>query len=336
MAVKKKGQTYFFSNPPGIVTASSAAGCEEGKGSFGSEFDIVSYDNKFGEDTWEKAEKKMVQDTIGYALNKSGVSTSDLDLIIGGDLLNQIITSSYTARDYSVPFLGIYGACSSMIEALLLGSVMMDGGYADSVLAFSSSHYQTAERQYRTPLEYGDQYPPYKQWTVTGAGIYILGWLNAKTIITHGTVGKIIDPGIKDANNMGGAMAASAADSILQHFQDTSRGIEDYDLIITGDLGKTGKEVMMALLSEKNINDKNKFFDCGDEIYNHDKRYGAGGSGCAASAILLAGHFIPRLISEELNRIMVIGTGALLSPLSVLQGESIPGIAHIVVIEKMR
>ena len=334
MATKKNGQTYFFSNPPGIIRASSAAGLEESQGPFGDKFDIVSHDNKFGKDSWEKAEKKMLKDTISHALNKASIAINDIDLMIGGDLLNQIITSSYTARDYGLPFLGIYGACSSMIEGLLIASVLMDGGFADCVLAFSSSHYQTAERQYRTPLEYGDQYPPYKQWTVTGAGAYLLGWINPEVVITQCTVGKIVDKGISDANNMGGAMAGAAADTVIQHLQDSSRKIEDYDLIITGDLGKTGKKLMLSLLAEKEINNRKKFFDCGDEIYKKDKKYGAGGSGCAASAILVASHFIPKLIKGDYNRILIIGTGALLSPISIMQGESIPGIAHAIVIER--
>ncbi len=334
MAKNKIGQSIFFENPPGIIEVSTIVGSEESKGPFASYFDITAQSNNFEQKTWEKAEKEMIKKCINHVIEKSSISIKDIDLMIGGDLLNQITTSSYTARDFSLPFLGIYGACSSMIEALLLGAVIMDGGFADCVLAFSSSHYQTAERQYRTPLEYGDQYPPYKQWTVTGGGAYILGWLNAKVKITQATIGKIVDKGIKDANNMGGAMAASAADTIIQHLKDSSQEITDYDLIITGDLGKDGRKILLSLLKEKNINFPKKFFDCGAEIFKNEKKYGAGGSGCAASATLLGAYFIPALIRGDYKKILVIGTGALLSPITVMQGESIPGIAHAITLER--
>lgn len=335
MAKKLKGQTLIYKNPPHIVSHGSVVGPEEGQSSYGKSFDLVYQDPKCGEDTWEKGEQKMVSEAISIAMEKATVTSQDIDFIIGGDILNQIITANYVSRDFDIPFVGLYGACSTMIEGLALGCSFMDGGYADSALAFCSSHYQTAERQYRTPIEYGDQYPPYKQWTVTGAGAYVLGWIGGKVWITHSTIGKVIDLGIKDANDMGAAMAPAAADTIIQHFKDTMRGPQDYDLIITGDLGKEGREILRALLQEKNIKLGSKLNDCGALILD-GKKYGSGGSGCAATAIFLGSVIVPKIISGELNRVMAIGTGALLSSLSVQQGESIPGIAHAVVFEKIQ
>lgn len=335
MAGKFTGQTLFFKNPPGIVGSGTVVGPEEKKGPFGDKFDLTYDDTKCGKDTWEKGEKKMLSDAVDIALSKTNTDVSDINYLIGGDLLNQIVTASYTARDYNIPYLGIYSACSTLIEGLGIGASLMDGGFADCVMTFCSSHYQTAERQFRTPLEYGAQYPPYKQFTVTGAGAYVLGWLNGKVVITHATFGKVIDLGIKDPNDMGSAMAPAAADTILQHFQDVKRGPQDYDLIITGDLGQTGKNVLISLLKEKNINKTDNFFDCGDEILSPDKKYGSRGSGCAASAVLVGSIIIPDIIKGNMERVLVVGTGALLSSLTVQQGESIPGVAHAVVIERM-
>jgi stage V sporulation protein AD len=335
LAKNLTGQTLFFENPPGIVDVGTVVGPEEKNGPFGSNFDLSYEDAKCDEDTWEKGEKKMVSDAISIVLGKTKIDVSDIDHIIGGDLLNQIAISSYTARDYNIPYLGVYGACSTLVEGMGIGASLMDGGFADCVMTYCSSHYQTAERQYRTPLEYGAQYPPYKQFTVTGAGAYLLGWLNTKVVITHTTFGKVIDLGVKDANDMGSAMAPAAADTVLQHFNDIKRGPQDYDLIVTGDLGRTGKNVLLSLLKDKKLNKIDNFFDCGDEIYASQKKYGAGGSGCAASAVIFGSSIMPDMIKGELNRILLVGTGALLSPLTVLQGESIPGIAHAVVIEKV-
>ncbi|MFW6409631.1 MAG: stage V sporulation protein AD, partial [Halanaerobiales bacterium] len=214
-------------------------------------------------------------------------------------------------------------------------SFLLDGGFADNVLAFSSSHYQTAERQYRTPLEYGDQYPPYKQWTVTGSGSYVLGKSGGDVWITHCTVGKVMDLGIKDANNMGAAMAPAAADTIMQHFIDISRGPQDYDLIVTGDLGRTGKDILAALLQENNMNVKNKIQDCGDILLPDKNKYGAGGSGCAASAGVLSAHYIPEISSGNIGRILFLGTGSLMNPVMLQQKESIPAISHALVIERI-
>ncbi len=335
MADKLTGQTHIYQNPPHIIGSASVVGPEEGKSQYGESFDLVYQDTKCGEKTWEKGEKKMVADAIGLALDKASVSPSDIDFIIGGDLLNQIITADFIARDYDLPFVGIYGACSTMIEGLALGSSFMDGGFSDSTMAYCSSHYQTAERQYRTPIEYGAQYPPFKQWTITGAGAFVLGWIGGQAWITHSTFGKVLDLGIKDAYDMGSAMAPAAADTILQHFKDLSRGPQDYDLVITGDLGREGQKILDVLLREKNVDLGEKLSDCGALILSNEKKYGSGGSGCAASAIFLGSVIIPKIIAGELNRVLLLGTGALLSPLTVLQNESIPAVAHAVVVERI-
>jgi stage V sporulation protein AD len=335
MTEKLKGQTLIYYNPPHLIGHSSVVGPEEKKGNLGKYFDMSYSDSKCGKKTWEKAEKKMVADSIGLALNKSNLSPNQLDFIIGGDLLNQIITANFTARDFDIPFIGLYGACSTLIEGISLGTSLMDGGFANNVMVFSSSHYQTAERQYRTPIEYGDQYPPYKQWTVTGAGTYILGGIGGDVWITHSTFGKVLDLGVKDANDMGSAMAPAAADTILQHFMDLSRGPQDYDLIITGDLGNVGKNILKRILKEKNVVLGDKLQDCGALILNNKKKYGSGGSGCGASAVVLGSYFIPQIVAGNINRILAIGTGALLSPITVLQNESIPGIAHAIVMERI-
>lgn len=335
MAEKLQGQTLSYKNPPHIIAHGSIVGPEEGKGPLGDSFDLVCEDAKCGEKTWEKGERKMVSDLIEFTLGKASISASDVDFLIAGDLLDQIITANFVSRDYDIPFLGIYGACSTAVEALALGSMEMDGGYADCILCFASSNYQTAERQFRTPLEYGVQYTDNNQWTVTGAGAYLLGWIGGKVWVTHSTIGKVIDLGIKDANDMGAAMAPAAADTILQHFTDLNRGPQDYDMIVTGDLAGVGKKILASLLEEKNIKTGNKLQDCGAMIFADKKKYGAGGSGCAASAVIIGSVIIPQIISGELNRVLVIGTGALLSPLSVLQNESVPGIAHALVIEKI-
>src|SRR5690554_2171730 len=335
MAKKLKGQTLIFSNPPQIIGHTSVVGPEEKKGPYGKDFDFAYQDVKCGKDSWEKGEKQMASDALKGAMDKAGLDPSDVNLILGGDLLDEIITADYVARDQDIPFLGLYSACAIMVEALGLGAALMDGGFADCVLAFASSDYQTAERQYRNPIEYGAQYPPYKQYTVTGAAAYALGWLGGKTWITHFTAGKVLDLGVKNPNDMGSAMAPAAADTILQHFADLERGLPDYDLILSGDLGKMGKKMLLSLLQEKKLNPGKKLQDCGALIFGGKEKYGAGGSGAGASGVMLGSVFVPKIIKGEIKRILLVGTGALLSPLTIQQGESIPGIAHAVVVEKI-
>ncbi len=334
MAENICGQTLLFNNRPSILSYGTVAGPEEGTGPLGSNFDLVYEDSHCGEKTWEMGEMKMVKKAIDFALGRGNLDRNDIDILLGGDLLNQIIVSNFSARSFSLPFLGFYGACSTMVEVLLMSSVLINGKYADKVLAFSSSHYQTAERQYRTPLEYGDQYPPAKQWTITGSGAYIIGESGGQVVVTQGTIGRVIDLGINDSNDMGSAMAPAAADTILQHFSDLQRGPQDYDLIITGDLGNVGKDVLKALMAEKNCDPGEKLKDCGAMILVNKNKYGAGGSGCGASALGLGAIFIPELTAGNLNKILFIGTGALMSPLILNQNETIPAIAHAVVLER--
>lgn len=335
MSKRSKGQTFIFENPPHIVAHASIVGPEESKGPYSDYFDLHCTDVKCGKDSWEKGEEKMATDAVNLSLDKASVTPGDVDFLLGGDLLNQLITADFVARDLDIPFLGLYSACATLTQGLVLAAALMVGGFADCSVAFSSSHYQTAERQYRTPLEYGAQYPPYKQYTVTGAGSYVLGWLGGNVWITHGTLGKVIDLGVSDPNDMGSAMAPAAAEIVLQNFTDLNRDINDYDLILTGDLGMTGKKMLTTLLEEKNINLENKLLDCGAEIFGKKKQYGSGGSGVGASAVFMGSVIIPKIISGEFNRILLIGTGALLSPTTVKQNESIPTIAHGVVVEKI-
>ncbi len=266
MAKNIEGQSLTFETRPGVFGYGTVGGPEEGKSPLSNKFDLIYEDARCGEKTWELGEMKMVKKAIDYALGRASLDKNSIDIILGGDLLNQIVVSNFTARNLSIPFLGFYGACSTMIEVLLVGSLLIDGNYADNIMGFSSSHYQTAERQFRTPLEYGDQYPPTKQWTITGAGAYILDQNRGEVVITQGTIGKVIDLGINDSNDLGSAMAPAAADTILQHFSDLDRGPQDYDLIITGDLGRVGKDVLRALMQEKKCDPGDKLKDCGSMI----------------------------------------------------------------------
>lgn len=332
--MKRSGKTVYFDSPPVMVETSAMAGEMEGKGPLKQYFDKIINDSYYGTDTFEKAERKICGENCQNLLQKANLQPDQIDYILAGDLLNQIITANFCARDLMIPFIGLYGACSTMIEALALGSMLIDGGFAQKILAFASSHYQTAERQYRMPTEYGSQYPPYKQWTVTGSGSFILSKDGTGPRITHATIGKVMDFGVNEPNDMGSAMAPAAADTIIQHLKDLNRRPEDYDLIVTGDLGEVGKTMARELLNEASYNVDAVIEDCGAMLYSQEQKTGAGGSGAAASALVLASYFYQKLKQGEFCRIMVVGTGALLSPTSSLQGESIPGIAHAITIEK--
>lgn len=336
MSSKKMGaQTVKLYNPPSILTTASIVGPKEGEGPLSSYFDLVLTDDLYEEKTWEKAESKMTKETIKMALQKIKLTPDKIDYYFGGDLLNQIISSSFAARELKIPFFGLYGACSTMTESLSLASMLIDGGYADYVIAGTSSHFSSAERQYRFPLELGSQRPPTSQWTVTGAGAAILGSTGQGPYITYVTTGRVIDFGIKDANNMGAAMAPAAVDTIIRHFKDTGRGPKDYDLIITGDLGQVGKELAIQVAKENGYDLNGRFTDCGVEIFDLNKQdVDAGGSGCGCSAVTLCGYLYSEIKKGNLNRLLIISTGALLSPTSTLQGESIPSVAHAVAIER--
>lgn len=337
MAQKKLGvQTVKFENPPCILSTSSVVGPKEGEGPLKDYYDLILDDDLFGEDSWEKAESRMSEEAIKRSINKANLTGEKIDYLFAGDLLNQIISSSFAARQLRIPFFGLYGACSTMTESLSLASMIIDGGYANYAVASTSSHFSSAERQYRFPLEMGGQRPPTAQWTATAAGAVVLGIGGGSNIcITHVTTGRVIDFGIKDANNMGAAMAPAAADTIIRHFKDTGFGPKDYDLIITGDLGKIGKEVAAEIVKKNGYDIDKVYTDCGVEIFDLEKQdVHSGASGCGCSAAVLCGYLYSELLSGNLRKILIESTGALLSPTSTLQGESIPSIAHAVTIER--
>lgn len=335
MAIKKLGsQTIRLLNPPSIIATGTVVGPKEGQGPLAQYFDTILDDDLFGEDSWEKAESKLVKESVKSALSKAKLNAADMEYMFGGDLLNQLMPTSFAARDLQIPFFGLYGACSNMTESLSLAAMTIDGGYADKVVATTSSHFSTAERQFRFPLESGNQRPLTAQWTVTGSGAAILSATGEGPYITHVTTGKVIDFGIKDAANMGAAMAPAAVDTIRTHLNDTGFKPDDYDLIITGDLGHIGHEIALELMQEEGYDLSKIFRDCGVEIFDSEKQdTHAGGSGCACSAVVFCGYLYEQLKLKNLNKILLVATGALLSSTSALQGESIPSIAHAVTIE---
>ncbi|KAB3531477.1 stage V sporulation protein AD [Alkaliphilus serpentinus] len=335
MAIKRIGtQTIKFVNPPLLISTASIVGPKEGEGPLGEYFDKVLSDDLFQEVSWEKAESKMTKEAISLATNKAQLKIPDIQYLLGGDLLNQLIATTYAARDLQIPFLGLYGACSTMAESLALGGILIDGGFADRVVAATSSHFSSAERQFRFPLELGNQRPLTAQWTVTGAGAVILSEKGKGPTITHVTTGKVLDYGIADASNMGAAMAPAAASTIVSHFSDTGFKPEDYDLIITGDLGIYGGEIAIELVRNRGLDIMKNYSDCGIEIFNGKKQdTHAGGSGCGCSAVVFCGYLYKKLVEKKYRKILLVSTGALFSPLSLQQGESIPSIAHAVTIE---
>ena len=334
-------QTILFGNKPSVLSAYSVVGTKEGQGPLGEWFDYISVDDTFGESTWEKSESKMLKTAIEQLIYTSGKTENDIDVVLSGDLLNQIMSSSFMARDLSIPFIGLYGACSTMTESLMLAAVLADGGYCNHVINAASSHFCSAERQFRMPLEHGNQKPPYAQSTVIGAGAMLLSGREKcrkgrNICVTSATIGKVIDQGVKDSNQMGAAMAPAAADTILTHFRETGTGIRDYDAIVTGDLGFVGKDIAKDLLATAGIpfiELEQKFMDCGEMIYEKKVDFEGGGSGCGCSGSVLAGYFYKQLKEGRLKRILALSTGALMSTISPFQGESIPGIAHAVVLE---
>ena len=334
MANKKLGrQTVALQNPPSVIGSASVVGKKEGEGPLAATFDHISQDDTFGERSWEKAESAMQKLALAAALNKAGLSVSGLDYLLAGDLLNQCIGSGFAVRGQDVPFFGLYGACSTMAESLSLAAMLLDGGYGTKIAAMTSSHFCSAERQYRSPLEYGGQRTPTAQWTVTGSGCVILADQGPGPYVTHVTTGKIVDKGIKDAANMGAAMAPAAYATIAAHFQDTGRKPSDYDLIITGDLGQLGRDIVADWFHRDGMDLKN-LNDCGTLIYDLEGQdVHCGGSGCGCSAVVLAGMLLNGMAGGRWKRILFCGTGALLSPTSSQQGESIPSICHAVTLD---
>ena len=332
---KKLGsQTVKLDKPPKIIATHSIVGPKEGQGPLGEYFDEVLNDDTMGKDSFEKAESQMMFSAISESLKKAKLKETDIDYLFSGDLLNQIISSSFASREFSIPFFGLYGACSTMSESLSLASIIMDGGFAKHVIATTSSHFSSAERQFRFPLEYGSQRAQTSQWTVTGSGALILGYEGNYPEVTHVTTGKVKDFGQKDANNMGAAMAPAAVDTIVCHFKDTGRKPSDYDIIATGDLGVIGKELADKLIEEFGYNIRKQHIDCGEIIFDNQKqKTEAGGSGCGCSAVVFTGYLYKKLMKKEIKKLLLVSTGALMSTTSSLQGETIPGIAHAVAIE---
>lgn len=324
-------QTVYFENPPSIISEYSIAGKKENDGKLKGLFDKITSDADFGENSWEKAESKLMKSALHGVIAKSGIDETQINYIFAGDLLNQCSGSHYAVRGFDIPFFGLYGACSTMAESLALASFGIDGGFADYVIASTSSHFCSAEKQFRFPLEYGGQRPPTSQWTVTGSGAVLLGKHAIPPYITHVTTGKIIDLGIKDANNMGAAMAPAAADAVKIHFNDTGFGPNDYDLIATGDLGYIGSELFNILMQENGFNTSKVHNDCGCMIfYEQEQDVHSGGSGCGCSAVTLCAKILKDIRCGKLNNVLFVATGALLSQSSPLQGETIPGIAHCI------
>ncbi len=338
MSMNRIGQaTILLPNRPRLISSAAIAGKKEGEGPLREDFDEVIEDDLFGEESWEKAESRFQYEAATTALRKAGLTPAQVDVSLGGDLLNQIMAASMAAREMHIPFLGLYGACSTMAESLCIASMLVDGGYVRHALCTASSHFCSAERQYRFPLEYGCQRPPTAQWTVTGAGSVVLSGDETRPALcraTHVTIGRIVDMDIKDANNMGAAMAPAAADTISRHLQDTGRTASDYDLIVTGDLGRVGHDVLLALMQERGQPlDPARYTDCGLEVFAPEQDTHCGGSGCGCSAVVLGGHLLRRMQQGQLRRVLFLATGALLSPTTSQQGESIPGIAHAIALE---
>lgn len=333
MPTKKLGrQTVALATPPAIIGHANIVGKKEGDGPLAASFDHIEQDDTFGEKSWEKAETAMQKLALAMALDKAGQAASNLDFLFAGDLLNQCIGSSFAVRGQDVPFLGVYGACSTMGESLALAAMTLDGGFGDFAAAVTSSHFCTAERQYRTPLEYGGQRTPTAQWTVTGSGAVVLAREGPGPHVTHVTVGKVVDKGIKDANNMGAAMAPAAYDTITAHLRDTGRQSSFYDLIVTGDLGTLGGDLLLDLFARDGVT-LNNYDDCGRLIFDPETQdVHCGGSGCGCAASVLTGYLLNGMREGKWKNILFCPTGALLSTTSTQQGESIPCICHAVAI----
>lgn len=330
-------QSILFKNPPCILGAASIVGPKEGKGPLGNYFDKILKDDLWGEKTWEKAESKIIKEAMEMALVNAGITIEDIRYIFSGDLLNQLVASTFAVRDLARPFFGVYGACSTMGESMQLGAMAIDAGYADYVLAATSSHFCGAEKQFRFPLEYGNQRPLTATWTVTGSGAVVLSNKGNGPYVTAITTGKVVDYGVKDAMNMGAAMAPAAADTIITHFKDLNRSPDDYDVIITGDLGSVGNQLVKELVEKEGYYLHKGYTDCGIEIFDAiTQDTHAGGSGCGCSAATFTGYLLKEMERKHFNRILFVPTGALLSTVSSQQGESIPGIAHAVVVQNAK
>lgn len=323
--------------PVYIRASASIAGSKEGDGPLGDLFDMIGVDDKFGSNTWEEAESTLQKETLQLAIGKAGLSGEDIRFLLAGDLLAQSMASSFGLASFQIPLIGLYGACSTCGLSLAMAAALIVGGMAQYVASVTSSHFASAEKEFRYPLGYGNQRPLSATWTVTGSGAFILSSLKGKkdrAVITGLTIGKIVDLGMKDSMNMGACMAPAASSLICQHFADFGRTPEDYDQIITGDLGLVGQRVLLDMLAEKGFDLSGKHMDCGIEIYDEKQDAHAGGSGCGCSAVVLSALILKKLEEGEWKRVLFVPTGALLSKTSFNEGKSIPGIAHALVLER--
>jgi len=327
-------QTWVFPNKPVILSTAAVGGPFEAQGPLAEDFDILHGDLWLGQDSYEKAEKKLLEEACEIAVKKAGLQKQDVQFFLGGDLMNQIVSSSFAARTLAVPYLGLFGACSTSMESLALGSLIVDSQAGNYVICGTVSHNAAVEKQFRYPTEYGSQKPPTAQWTVTGAGVALLSTKGEGPRVTSATIGRVVDMGVTDPFNMGSAMAPAAADTITAHLRDLRIPPRDYDLIVTGDLGRVGHRIAGELLKKHGLEiTAEKLTDCGLLIYSEEQPVLAGGSGCGCSATVTYGHILNRLKRGELRKVLIVATGALLSPLSYQQKESIPCIAHAVSIE---
>ncbi|MGM9552226.1 MAG: stage V sporulation protein AD [Clostridia bacterium] len=328
--------TYKFNNCPSVLSFASVVGKKEGDGPYGKNFDRVEKDEYFGEKTWESAESALFKETVITAMEKGKFKSEDIDILVSGDLLNQCTATGYAARQLAIPYLGLYGACSTMAESLFVASILISGG-ANRAIAATSSHFCGSEKQFRFPLEYGAQRPPSSQWTVTGSGAVVLGKEEKGPFITHATAGRVIDIGMTDANNMGPAMAPAFCDTLTRHIKSVGAKVTDYDMIFSGDLGHLGKKIAKDLLFEDGIILRDNYEDCGCMIFDKEKQdVHSGGSGCGCSASMLCGYILPQMEKLNLHRVLFIATGALMSPTITLQGESIPSVAHAIEFNTMK
>lgn len=335
MSKRVGSQTVRFDTKPRITKTMSIVGPKEGEGPLKDYFDIILNDDMNGEDSFEKAESSMVYNVITEVIKRAKLTEKDIDFLFAGDLLNQLSSSNFAARELEIPFYGLFGACSTMTESLSIAAMAMEGQFADHVIAATSSHFSSAERQFRYPLEFGSQRKPNSQWTVTGAGAMLLGKNGNFPCVTYATTGKVKDYGVSSPDSMGEAMAPAAVDTIKQHFKDTGRKPSDYDLIATGDLGKVGKQITKELLKKDYGYDISSIYmDCGEKIFDCEKQNtNSGGSGCGCSAVVDCGYIYKNMLKGKFKKVLIVSTGALMSTTSNLQGESIPGIAHAVSIE---
>ncbi len=334
MSQIRGNQSISFKNPPYIISWASVAGNKEGEGPLKEQFDKIETDDYAGEDTWEAAESALIKEAIGLTIQKANVRKDDIRYIFGGDLLGQNMATTFGVMDYKIPLFGLYGACSTAGESLSLAAMTVAAGYTEHAIAATSSHFASAERQFRYPLEYAGQRPLSSTWTVTGSGAFMVSSQKSKIKIAGITTGKVVDYGVKDSMNMGAAMAPAAAEMIKQCLKDFDYRPQDFDLIATGDLGQVGRDLLISLLEKEQVDIQNNHKDCGMMVFDiTTQEVGSGGSGCGCSAVTLAAEILPKLERGELKRVLFVPTGALLSTVSFNEGNSIPGIAHGVILE---